>query len=319
VPDVRPLAVLCSDLHLSERAPACRAEKGQAWLDVQARGLSELDKLAKELDAVVVCAGDVFDRWNPGPELINFALEHLPQMYAVPGQHDLPYHNYSNKKKSAYWTLVKAQKVFDLRPGEVTRDRNLCLVGFPWGVQLTNPPPVPEAYKDWVRLAVVHRYCWVSGHKFPGADESNHANEHRKRLNGFDAAVVGDNHQHFLSYGATGDFPTILNCGTFFRRKRDEINYTPKVGVLYSDGTVRTRELPRTVPDEFTPVSPLEKLGLSDEFLELLEDLPDTLSDKADDLRDFRQHLVRRLDGVPEPVRREVLDALGEGGDAHAG
>jgi hypothetical protein len=35
----------------------------------------------------------------------------------------------------------------------------------------------------------------------------------------------------------------IINCGSFIRRKSDEIDYQPSVGIIYSDGTVKRKRL----------------------------------------------------------------------------
>ena len=44
---------------------------------------------------------NIYTKW---PELINWAIKHLPPMLAVPGQHDLPYHDYKELGRSAYAT-----------------------------------------------------------------------------------------------------------------------------------------------------------------------------------------------------------------------
>src|SRR5688572_18895632 len=97
-----PIAILCADLHLTLRPPLCRADKNwmltQRDYLLQIRKLQEPAHLKNHLEATakipVICAGDIFDRWNPPPELVNFALRFLPNgMICVPGQHDLPNHN----------------------------------------------------------------------------------------------------------------------------------------------------------------------------------------------------------------------------------
>ena len=52
------------------------------------RSLEQIRDLQKEFDCPVICAGDIFDKWNSPPELINFAYDNLPEIYAIPGQHD---------------------------------------------------------------------------------------------------------------------------------------------------------------------------------------------------------------------------------------
>jgi len=201
-----------------------------------ARPLKELHRLTKaHPNAVVVCAGDIFDKWNSPPQLINWAIKNLPKMYAVPGQHDLPHHNYNDIRKSAYWTLVEAGVVEDLPPDHcriILPD--LALYGFPWECPI-KPLKGTKEKKEMIHLAVVHAYCWFGSKKYPNAKRSSYVRAHIKRLRGFDAAVFGDNHKGFLT--TKKDF-SLLNCGGFMRRRIDEKEYKPMVGLLRRDGTI---------------------------------------------------------------------------------
>lgn len=150
----------------------------------------------------VICAGDIFDRYNAGPELINFALAYLPRMYAIPGQHDLPHHSYEDIRKSAYWTLVEAGKILNLEPGKPVGVGVMQLWGFPWG---TPVEPCPETPHLGIDVAVVHQYVWMKEHGYPGAPEENRVKNFLGKIVGYDAVVVGDNHKGFKAH-------QILNC-----------------------------------------------------------------------------------------------------------
>lgn len=106
------MAVLCGDLHLSEKAPVARWREKDEWYGAMARALDELSELSRSYASPIICAGDVFDRWKASPALIHFALTNLPvDMHCIPGQHDLPYHSLENMNESAYGVLVKAGKI----------------------------------------------------------------------------------------------------------------------------------------------------------------------------------------------------------------
>jgi len=85
------LAILMADIHLSLKAPIWRSAEPD-WLDAQARPLKEVKLLQDKYKCPVICAGDIFDRsrktadgWNAPAELINYAIEYLPDdMYAIP-------------------------------------------------------------------------------------------------------------------------------------------------------------------------------------------------------------------------------------------
>lgn len=297
------MAILCSDLHLQARPPVARSTEPD-WFAAMAYPLDQLRTMADKYDVPVVVAGDIFDRWNSPPAVINFALKHLPDCYAVPGQHDLPDHRYEDIERSAYWTLVEAGKVTNLEPGEpfVVSD-GFVLHGFPWGHPVK---PVGKDYSapGWVDLAVVHAYIWKTGCSYPGAPATARLGAFRKKLEGYTAAVFGDNHKGFLVHG---DPCPVLNAGGFMRRKVDEIEYEPKVGLLYSNGTIERVAL-ETVGEKFIDLTQaaelVEKVLDMSEFIGGLRRLGGT------DALDFVGALKRFLDdnGISESVRKIILE-----------
>lgn len=197
----------------------------------------------------VVCAGDIFDRWNPSPELINFALKHLPEeMICVPGQHDLPNHRMEDMHRSGYGVLVEANKIIDIsrhsHPKGTCRmlgDDHLCVCawGFGWNEEITPCDP-DRRVKGVVNLAVIHRYCWKEGRNYPGAPDTANVSAFKKQLKGYDVAVFGDNHLRFMDESGNC---TVVNCGGFIRRKSDEITRKPAMALLYQDGSVEWKRL----------------------------------------------------------------------------
>ena len=199
------LVVAVSDLHLSHQAPSFRSGEPD-WYGAMARSIGVLSKFISTVNSpgmppVVVYPGDVFDKWNPGPELINFAIKHLPKGWAVPGNHDLPHHNYGGKDRSAYWTLVECGVLQDLAPGVATGAGLVNLWGFPWGTEVHPPQPsslVPD-------VAVIHAYVWKRGCGHPQADPADKVIGWKARVRGYAAAFFGDNHLGFLS-------GNVVNC-----------------------------------------------------------------------------------------------------------
>lgn len=211
------------------------------------RQLRQLRDLQYHLGVPVVIAGDVFDDgWRPHrcpPELINFALRFLPDAFAIPGQHDLPHHRYEDKHKSAYWTLVRAGKLINLAPGSHHRvDDHLILHGFPWSYPPEPLPPTERSNDLEVHLLVAHAYIWISGHSYPGAPEEQRAKNYWEAIRTYDAAVFGDNHKGWMKEMAPENDITqrisVMNCGTFYRRKSAEREYKPVVGILTKAGCI---------------------------------------------------------------------------------
>ena len=242
------LAILLADIHLSLKPPLWRSAE-EDWLEVQAKVLCEVDWLQEKYGCPVICAGDIFDRsrkiadgWNASAELINFAIKYLPDnMYAIPGQHDLPNHQYIDIDRSAYWTLVKAGKIKNIPPipqehYDITIiDKRLALFGFPPGYEIL--PNEVNNESCILDIAVIHDYVWIPGHSYPDAPKEKRLGQTSfdKKWLGYDVLVYGDNHKGFTHKIGTS---TVFNCGTLMRRKSDEIDYRPQVGLLLADGSV---------------------------------------------------------------------------------
>lgn len=223
------IAIEISDIHLSDKAPVARSGEPD-WYKAMARPLKEVSKLARKYSCPVVCAGDIFHKWDSSAALINFALHYLPDgMLSIPGQHDLPLHNYTDIKKSAYWTLVKSGKIRNLQHGIVTAIDNLRLYAFPWGFPITKCPDPPHTFG--LNVAVIHHYVWIDGRGFPGAPEDSKLSNLKRQLKGYDHALFGDNHLSFRS-------GPVFNPGSLMRRASDQSEHRPVVGLLRADGTL---------------------------------------------------------------------------------
>jgi len=302
------IAILCSDIHLSLKAPIARSAE-ENWFDAMKRPLDEIKDLAKKHNAIVICAGDVFDKPINTSEIINFALDNLPDnMFGIPGQHDLPSHRYDEIEKSSYWTLVLAGKIRNLNPKNrfgIQRGK-LVVYGFPWGLKIK---PLKEEYKiceGYINLAVVHKYIWKIGYSYPGADDDCRVANIYQDLEGYDAAVFGDNHQGFLNNPK--HILPIFNAGTLMRRKIDEISYRPQVGLLYEDGSIKPHYLD-TSKDKFIDVDEAKQKEQQElDTTAFLKELKGLGSDSLD----FRDTVYRYMDSkkIDSDVRELVLESI---------
>lgn len=292
---VNVVAILCSDLHLSMTPPPLRVDE-PSWFEAMRRSLLQLRNLSLTYHCPILCSGDIFDTWKSPPELINFALEHLPKMYAIPGQHDLPFHSVEHVKKSAFYTLVRANKITWISRPLVDDLDHLNLYGFGWGQTITEPTP---AAKGRLNVALVHAYTWMDGAGYPGAPME--AKLHFTAYKGFDVVSIGDNHKPFE---AKRRQQVVFNCGGFMRRNIDEVNHKPRVGLLGERGEVipypldcsadalsrkHAHEAPDSLKAFFREVDTLKVAGL-----------------------DFRSALIQAMGRktTPEPVRKFILEAL---------
>lgn len=299
-----PIAALCSDVHLSATAPVARSAEPD-WWQAQMRYLAQLKGMAGNLP--IIYAGDIFHKWSCPNELVNFALDCLPEGWAIPGQHDLSYHQYEGQHKSGYGTLVRAGKLKPLEPLKPTRIGNhLRAWGFPWGTPLKMLPTFVGKDDSVVDLAVVHAYIWIKGKGFPGADERFRLAAYAKSLKGFDAAVFGDNHKGFLAGG--GDTIAVFNHGAFQPRSSDERYYTPKMGILMSDASIALHPYD-TSRDKWLPV---EEAKLQEEegfqmqaFLKELQ----ALGVNGTDFVEALQGYFKRYE-ISEQAKKIIMEAL---------
>lgn len=186
----------------------------------------------------ILIAGDVFNKWNAPAELINRIGAKMPNnCWAIPGQHDLPNHRLDKLEKSAYRTFCMVGSIINMVHAR-TFSNYLTVHPFPWEVPFHKNTVVGKA-PGMIHMALVHRYCWQKGHGHPGALEEDNVENLSKELHelGYDCAVFGDNHEGF--HYDKGPIP-IFNCGTFMRRRSDEMGYDPRVGILMSDGKFTT-------------------------------------------------------------------------------
>lgn len=293
---MRPIAIVISDLHLSLLRPACRADKD--WLWTQADYLAQIKRIRRDSpphqttqDLPILCAGDIFDRWNTPPELVNFALTHLPDdMICVPGQHDLPNHRMDQIHRSGYGVLVKAKKIRDIS-GLVTGNLGGFQVhGFGWGQPL--PKGTIRGDQKLLQVALIHQYCWTENRCYPGAPPQAHVSAFKKQLEGFTTAIFGDNH---IGFAAKAGRCNVLNPGGFIRRKSDEIGRAPTIGIIYEDGTVMLKKLDTSI----------------DEFQDKPEDRPEVpldLKSFMEGLEGLGEHGLDFIEAVENHLRRDDID-----------
>jgi DNA repair exonuclease SbcCD nuclease subunit len=302
-PASKVIAIACADIHLSDKPPVARSAE-QDWYDSMARPLDQLRSLSKQHDCPILCAGDVFHKWDSPAQLINFALEMLPdRILSIYGQHDLPNHNPEEIKRSAFWTLCKSKKITGLEVGRVFL-QNLAIEAFPFGTELQSAKP-----HDRIKLALIHRYVWYGNYKYEGAPEEGNAVRIANHLKGFNLVISGDNHLRFTWQGVKG-LPTVFNAGSLMRRNIDQIQHRPRVGLIWSDGRITSKDLDSS-QDRFIDISSIaetgeaiDRFGISN-FLEEIAGLKETTLE-------FREVLDRWLESnkVSSRVRNVILAAV---------
>lgn len=235
----RPIAILTGDWHVWGRAPSYRSLE-QDWLGVYARAFDKMKAIQRRFGNIpVLLAGDVFDYYNPPPEIINWLISNMPKnVCAVPGQHDLQNHSLELIRKTGYWTLVEAGAIWHV--GNVNTvysivSGKMVLEGAGWNA-IAEPPQFPRVEGE-ARIFMAHRYVYSSSaNSYQGVDESRNISHLEGFLKTCDVAVFGDNHVPFTA--RAGDC-LVVNCGTLLCRKADENIRDAGFYVLMDDFSVK--------------------------------------------------------------------------------
>lgn len=226
----KPIVILTSDIHLSEKKPICRGEED--WLGFQRKKLGWLSNLKEKLDCELIIAGDLFDKSSVGHELLNLAIDHLPSCHLICGNHELRFHSMELFDKSCLGSLTRHDKFTLMSEPLVIGDYEF--VGFNFGDEF-------KPYEgDKIGVAVCHELAYET-EPFPGAPKENNIKSMAKKLGGFKYLSIGDNHDKFTT--KVGDL-TIVNHGSLMRLTANQIDYQPSVFVLYDDGSVEAIDVP---------------------------------------------------------------------------
>lgn len=307
-------AVVCSDLHLRDAAPVAR--DAPDWLAAQQVYLDQLATLCVTHQAPLVVAGDVFDRWRPGPGTIAQAITWAARMqdqtghqvYAVPGQHDLPHHQYEERHRTGYGCLVAADVLTDLPAGQRVPVNGVWLVGWPWGAK-----PKRLRTKDSPLVAICHAYIWTDKRTtYPGSDLTKKVAGYAPALRGYTAAFFGDNH---IPFRARGGGCTIINCGNGQPLTRAEQSRPSYAYLLSNLGNVQRVALDNSA-DRWTPAAATTVAGKS---TGAAADVLAGLAGLGPDVLDYRVYMSRHLDEIEASptVRAMVSRAMdGEVGSA---
>lgn len=308
---LKDVLVICTaDCHFSLTPPIARSAESN-WIGVMDRTLKQLRDLQKLHDCPVIIAGDLFDKWNPPIELLNFLISALPDnCYAIMGNHDAPNYRVGDLKKTAFCNLMKAGKLTCLHPipREVSvKGTVLRLHGFSCG-EAIKPNNENGSGALCLDIAVIHAYVWIKNCGFDGADEEDRLRNWYPKLKGYDAAIFGDNHHGFLI--EKEGCPNILNCGCLIRRKSNERELKPSVGLLFRDGSIKRHYLD-CLEDKWLDNEETAKLvtkeATNEELAGFVKELAE-LGDAGIDIREMIKQALNRFGD--ERVREFVLKSM---------
>ncbi len=225
-------AILCADIHMRPSTPQARTDDFTESLFAK---WAEINKLSHTYNAPVLVAGDLGHKpdW-PGWLLRRFIQQTtIEDLYVIPGQHDLPYHNIDNWHKSALGVLEAAEVLYFLdgkgRSPSHIEGTPIFLFDFPWGLGFDKRRigPAPDD-KDVRKAAMTHQLIMEgkdNKEDFPGSN-AQFGKDVLMNNPRFDLILSGDNHKPFvIEY----DGRLLVNPGSMMRSNADQINHRPRV------------------------------------------------------------------------------------------
>lgn len=313
-PETSVCGIFCSDMQWSEQAPLARSVE-KDWLRVQRNYLRQLKEIqVQNRRAPIFIVGDLFEKWKASPSLLSSLLVELRDMdvYAIPGNHDMPNHNLVQLGMSGYWTLVEAEVIKHLSHGLMHNVGCVNIYPFPFGIDVKPLDEVREQTNSTgicIEVALVHSFIWTANTGYEGASDTSRYAAWLKKLKGYDVAVFGDNHKPFL-IEKEGQ-PTVVNCGAFHRRHKDEIDHKPSVWLLYTNGKIKRHYLD-TSKDQFLDYDKMD-MPMNKGLMFDLSDLKEEIADAAEQAISFGKMVLWWLEknNTPTEVKNALLRAIG--------
>lgn len=232
---------IISDLHWRLDTPTYRRDKSY-----EQTLINKMNALFEGEDVVVVC-GDIFHRpddFEAAFSLARYLLDKRKILYAIRGQHDMPYHA-RNAKSSAYGMLELLGLI--RKPSELETD--LCVFyDMEWGAKM---PTITQGRLQSNHIIVAHVSLTGGGLKLENSPTAE-AFSNSARIQGFTHVFTGDNHKRFQE-------GIVYNAGCFHRMSRDLVDQLPAYWELGYDGHVKLTELSCSPVDITVTVGKVEE------------------------------------------------------------
>jgi DNA repair exonuclease SbcCD nuclease subunit len=254
--------ILTGDPHFRSTNPRCRVDD---YHKAALRKWKFIGDLAREKNAVVLNAGDLFDRATGYTlEFLNSITAVLPQPYfGIAGQHDMPDHSYNMLLIKTAFPILQGLGYNVLSMDELYDD---CAVrSINYGQDYAYSDPVYRYIPDTI-IMIIHRL--VSPTSLPGSITPI---ELLKKYPQYKYILSGDNHTTFYAE-YEGRF--LFNPGSIMRMSIDQIKHEPQVVFLDTEKDIMDVIKIPVEADVLSEVQLLKKVEvnteLANKFLESL-------------------------------------------------
>ena len=211
--------LLTADWHIRGDRPRCRLDED--WLESQRQDIQAVVDIARreKVDEAWVL-GDLFHQPRAATEAVNMVLVGLKDfrevcpVYILPGNHDLPYHDYGNLEQSSLGIVLKSFP--ELRTRE--EPSGLILAAAPFGLD-----PVDPHADVWA----THQLTFENAETKPPMAGGKIAQDLLDEAPNVHVVVTGDYHRGYVYTGADGR--RVITPGCLNIQAADMDDYRPRV------------------------------------------------------------------------------------------
>lgn len=232
--------LLTGDWQVRDDVPLCRTDN---YFEAMERKMNWIvDAAIEHKVRAVLHSGDLFDRGRPMQAqlleiLVMRVLRKLSDagiaFLAVPGNHDLPYHQLNEVHRSSFGVIADTGLMEDITGRVEQLGEGVSVFGAAWTQDLPTAFPDPEAS---FRIGL-----WHVGVNMPGEEDLSTA-EMFTDFPEYDLIVTGHNHQYIAErHDAGTHIQEIVNPGSMMRENIDQIDFTPSVTIFDTEALQHER------------------------------------------------------------------------------
>lgn len=216
--------LLTADWHIRGDRPRCRIDED--WIESQRQDIQAVVDIARreKVDEAWVL-GDLFHQPRAATEAVNMVLVGLKDLrdacpvYILPGNHDLPYHDYGNLEQSSLGIVLKSFPELRTRDeGEGYDSRGFTLTAAPFSLD-----PVDPRTDVWA----THQLVFENSETKPPMAQGKIAQDLLDEAPGVHVVVTGDYHRGYVYTGSDGR--RVITPGCLNIQAADMDDYKPRV------------------------------------------------------------------------------------------
>jgi DNA repair exonuclease SbcCD nuclease subunit len=268
-----PKYISTSDWHLRSSSPQYRIDDYEETL---LRKIRWIVRTANKYNASILIAGDIADNIKVSTfptRLINRLTVILKLcrlgIYAIPGQHDLEYHNNEDLISTPFFNLVQSKSIISLSSTPINN-----IYGIPWNMDLPENVPTNEH-----SILVMHYTVTDGDPAFFLQETGMSSSDLLSNFPEFKFIVCGDYHSPHVT---TIDGRTVINCGSIARSSKDQYDFEPRIYLLDTDKSEVTPLFIPIEPPEDVFNIPKNDKDENDIFISQIDEIVKSLSNNGE-------------------------------------